>query len=87
MGRVVVGVLHPAFQHLLHDVVSRDYVRDLYGKNLILEQYTQLDNSLVENQRQGYTVEDWNIQNLKLGEAIIGLPFQKPFRFQVDLFK
>lgn len=86
-GRSIASGFSTFITFHLNDVVSRDYVRDLYGKNLILEQYTQLDNSLVENQRQGYTVEDWNIQNLKLGEAIIGLPFQKPFRFQVDLFK
>lgn len=86
-GRSIASGFSTFITFHLNDVISRDYVRDLYGKNLILEQYTQLDNSLVENQRQGYTVEDWNIQNLKLGEAIIGLPFQKPFRFQVDLFK
>ena len=86
-GRSIASGFSTFITFHLNDVVSRDYVRDLYGKNLILEQYTQSDNSLVENQRQGYTVEDWNIQNLKLGEAIIGLPFQKPFRFQVDLFK
>lgn len=71
----------------LNDVISRDYIRDLYGRNLILEQYSLSDNTLVEEQRQGYTVEDWDISSLRVGEAIVGLPFEKPFRFQVAEYK
>ena len=52
------------------------------GKTLSLS-----DNTLVEEQRQGYTVEDWDISSLKVGETIVGLPFEKPFRFQVAEYK
>lgn len=86
-GRSIASGFSTFVTFHLNDVVSRDYVRDLYGKNLLLEQYSLSDASLAENQRQGFTVEDWNIQELKLGEAIIGLPLQKPFRFQVDLYR
>ena len=86
-GRSIAAGFSTVISFHLNDVISRDYIRDLYGKNLILEQYSLSDNTLVEEQRQGYTVEDWDISSLKVGEAIIGFPFAKPFRFQVDEFK
>ena len=36
----------------------------------------------MENVRDANVVEDWDIQRLKIGEAIIGLPGREPFRFQ-----
>jgi hypothetical protein len=34
----------------------------------------------------GNVVEDWDLANLKVGEAIVGLSFQKPFKFQFDKY-
>ena len=39
---------------------------------------------VMENIRDAFVVEDWDISNLRLGEAIVGLPGMPPFRF---LFK
>ena len=36
---------------------------------------------IVENVRDAMVVEDWDIQRLGLGDAIIGLPGAEPFRF------
>ena len=36
----------------------------------------------MENVRDANVVEDWDIQRLKIGEAIIGLRGREPFRFQ-----
>lgn len=69
-----------------NDSASRDFVSNLYGKNIVLEQYKTSSNTLVEEKREGKTVEDWDLNSLAVGEAIIGLPFEKPFRFQFDLF-
>ena len=36
---------------------------------------------MVEEKRSGQAVEDWDLNSLKVGEAIVGLPFSQPFRF------
>lgn len=86
-GRSIAAGFSTVISFHLNDVISRDYIQDLYGKNLILEQYSLSDNTLVEDKRQGHTVEDWDISSLRVGEAIVGLPFEKPFRFQVAEYK
>lgn len=70
-----------------NDASTRDFVSNLYGKNIVLEQYRSSSNTLVEEKREGKTVEDWDMNALRIGEAIIGLPFERPFKFQFDLFK
>ena len=70
-----------------NDVTTRDYISNLHGKNMVLEQYKMLDNKYVEEKRSGNTVEDWDLNSLKIGEAIVGLPFVPPFRFYFDMYK
>ena len=70
-----------------NDVATRDYVTGLFGKNIVLEKYQRLDNQMIEDKRNGQTVEDWDMNTLKVGEAIVGLPFSQPFRFHFDIFK
>ena len=41
---------------------------------------------MVEEKRNGQTVEDWDMTDLAVGEAIVGLPFAKPFRFHFDMY-
>lgn len=69
-----------------NDVTTREYISNLHGKNMVLEQYTRLDNSRVEEKRIGSTVEDWDLNSLRVGEAIVGLPFAPPFRFYFEMF-
>lgn len=70
-----------------NDVTTRDYISSLHGKNMVLEQYRMLNNTMVEEKRIGATVEDWDLNNLKVGEAIVGLPFSPPFRFYFEMYK
>ena len=70
-----------------NDVTTREYISSLHGKNMILEQYRMMDNKMVEEKRIGSTVEDWDLNSLKVGEAIVGLPFESPFRFYFDMYK
>ena len=69
-----------------NDPKTRQYVSNLFGKNLVLQQYRRTDNRVVEDKREGHVVEDWDFSNLRVGEAIVGLPFQAPFRFYFDLY-
>ena len=70
-----------------NDVTTREYISSLHGKNMVLEQYRMLNNTMVEEKRIGSTVEDWDLNNLKVGEAIVGLPFAPPFRFYFEMYR
>lgn len=70
-----------------NDTTTTNYIKNLYGKNIVLEQYQLLNRTIREEKRDGYTVEDWDLNSLKVGEAIVGLPFYPPFRFYFDMYK
>lgn len=72
----------------VNDAKSREYIQGLYGKNQKLESYlpTNQKNGIAENQREANVVEDWDISNLKIGEAIIGLPGYEPFIFKFNKY-
>ncbi len=73
----------------VNDAKSREYIQGLYGKNQKLESYLPRiqRNGLVEAQREACVVEDWDITNLTVGEAIVGLPGYEPFKFKFDRYK
>ena len=68
----------------VNDEKSKQYVKELYGKNRKKEIYmaSVQGRGLVENVRDANVVEDWDITRLSLGQAIIGLPGKEPFLFQ-----
>ena len=73
----------------VNDPKSRDYIQDQFGKNRKREIYATNVQSkgMVEHLRDGNVVEDWNVSNLKIGQAIIGFPGYEPFVFQFDEYK
>lgn len=85
-GKNIAAGFSSIFAFRANDTTTRDFVSDLHGKNIVLEQYKTSNNTMVEEKREGKTVEDWDLTNLSVGEAIVGLPFEKPFRFQMDRF-
>jgi len=68
----------------VNDASSKTYIRDLHGVNRKMDVYMSAvqTRGVVENIRDAYVVEDWDINNLGLGQAIIGLPGMPPFKFQ-----
>ena len=85
-GRNIAAGFSSVYAFRSNDTATRDYISGLFGKNIVLEKYQKLDNQIVEEKRNGQTVEDWDLNSLKVGEAIVGLPFSKPFRFYFDIF-
>ncbi len=85
-GKNIAAGFSSVFAFRANDYSTREFVSSRYGKNIVLEQYRRSDNSLVEEKREGLTVEDWYQTDLDKGDAIIGLPFEKPFKFHFDLF-
>lgn len=86
-GRNIAAGFSSVYAFKANDSHTREYITNLYGKNIVLEQYKTANNVLVEDKRNGNVVEDWDLNVLKIGEAIVGLPFEKPFKFNFDLFR
>ena len=68
----------------VNDAGSREYIKGLFGRNIKLQTYlSAVQNRGVSEQiREGFVVEDEDITNLPVGQAIIGAPGCQPFRFQ-----
>ncbi|MDR0474166.1 MAG: type IV secretion system DNA-binding domain-containing protein [Treponema sp.] len=85
-GRNIAAGFSSVYAFRSNDAATRDFISGLFGKNIVLEKYQRLDNQIVEEKRNGQTVEDWDLNTLKIGEAIVGLPFSQPFRFYFDMY-
>ena len=68
----------------VNDAATRTFIQGLFGKNRKIEKFSSsaAGKSLTETVREANVVEDWDIANLPLGCAIIGLPNHEPFLFQ-----
>ena len=68
----------------VNDHTSREYARNLFGKNRKMEVYSSAIQSkgITEQLRDANVVEDWDITRLGIGEAIVGLPGKEPFVFK-----
>jgi len=86
-GRNIAAGFSSIYSFRSNDAVTREYISGIFGKNVVLEKYQRLDNQIVEEKRDGKTVEDWDLISLKVGEAIVGLPFSQPFRFYFDMYR
>ena len=86
-GRNIAAGFSSIYAFRSNDTSTRDYISGLFGKNIVMEKYQRLDNQIIEEKRNGQTVEDWDLNSLKIGEAIVGLPFSQPFRFHFDMYK
>ena len=70
-----------------NDYSTRKYVSQLMGSNLILESINEANGSNHYEKREGFVVEDWDLTDLSVGEAIVSLPGYAPFRFKFDEYK
>ena len=86
-GRNLMAGFSSIIAFRANDVTTREYISNLHGKNMILEQYRTTDQKIVEEKRIGATVEDWDLNQLRVGEAIVGLPFTPPFPFYFEEFR
>jgi type IV secretory pathway TraG/TraD family ATPase VirD4 len=68
----------------VNDASSKTYIKELHGENRKKVTYMSSvqTRGITEDIRDAFVVEDWDISNLGLGEAIIGLPGKPPFRFK-----
>jgi type IV secretory pathway TraG/TraD family ATPase VirD4 len=73
----------------VNDAATRKFIQELLGKNRKKEVFMSSVSSrgIVEQIREANVVEDWEIANMHVGEAIINTPGYEPFRFKFDRVK
>lgn len=70
-----------------NDWATRDYARNLIGRNVTAEYYKTERGEYQVHVREGFVAEDWELSALKIGEAVVILPFEKPFKFHFDEYQ
>lgn len=68
------------------DYETRQFLMERFGRNYRNTSFSAQQKT-VNIQREGYTVEDWDILSLSLGEAIINLKNESPFFFKMPRYK
>lgn len=73
----------------VNDAATRKFIQELLGKNRKKEVFMSSVSSrgIVEQIRDANVVEDWEIANMRVGEAIINTPGFEPFLFRFDKVK
>ena len=68
-----------------NDAASSEYVRSAFGKNMYAELIN--DNGVIKSEpKERYVIEDWELKELGLGEAIVRLNGGLPFKFKFDRY-
>lgn len=81
-GQEICGGFSNVFAFSVSDYASRDYIRELFGRNYYSITYSSATTREAPiREREGYVVEDWDIAGLRRGDAVIGLTGHPPFRF------
>ena len=70
-----------------NDYATRQYICQLMGQNMILDTFAEDNGSFHYEKRVGFIVEDWDLNDLGVGDAVVSLPNEKPFRFHFEEFK
>lgn len=73
------------FSFKVSDYSTRNYIKERSGENRKCTVYKST--TVQENIASAHVVEDWDIANLKLGEAIVSLNSAEPFKFGFSEFK
>jgi type IV secretory pathway TraG/TraD family ATPase VirD4 len=73
----------------LNDGKSREFFKELNGKNGRITSYDAMVKAKgqIDQYREAYVVEDYDIDTLQIGEAIIHSGAYAPFRFHFKLFE
>ena len=87
-ARSIMSGFLTTFAFRVNDQSSRQHIQEGFGKNRKKDSFSNIvaSKGLTEETREGFVVEDWDIANLQLGEAIIGMPGTEPFLFKFDYF-
>ena len=83
-GRNIASAFQTTVCFHTNNLATRDYIKGVHGNNVSLLQYVDSNNRIVNETRNSCVVEDWILTNLRLGEAVVGLPYVEPFVFKFE---
>lgn len=83
-GKNIIAGFSSVYAFRANDVSTREYYTGMHGQNIVIEQHQLRNGTFSEEKRVGHVVEDWDVKNLKTGEAIITFPEYPPFLFRFD---
>lgn len=88
VAKSILSGFGTTFAFRVTDSESREYVKGLFGENLQLQTYlSSVQNRGISEQLQtGSVLEDSDILNLGLGEAVVATPACEPFFFKFRKF-
>lgn len=78
-GRSIAAGFSTVVAFRANDPSTMEYVRGLYGKNMLMIQSRGTDNEFREQIQRGNVIEDWLLSGLRKGEAVVCLPSKPPF--------
>ena len=81
-GNAILAGFSNMFLFRSNDWATRQYISDLLGRTITMDLYKDYNNEYKPHIREGHVAEDWDLMNLKIGQAIVCLPFEQPFLFQ-----
>lgn len=85
-GKNIAAAFQTVFCFRTNDQATREYIQGIFGKNRSVLQYLTPSGKTAEEKITGNCVEDWDIAELKRGEAIVGIPYEKPFKFRFNRY-
>ena len=86
-GKNIASGLQTIICYHTNNQATREYIKGVHGTNYSAIQHTGASNNLQDSVREGYAVEDWEMAKLRVGEAIVGLPFEKPVKFNFERYR
>ena len=88
LAQSILSGFSTVFSFRVNDPHSRQYIKDLYGQNIKMQTYLSAvqNRGLTEQIREGWVVEDSDITDLKLGQAVVSTPGCEPFMFQFNKY-
>lgn len=84
-GQVICGGFSNIFALSVSDYESRNYIQNLFGRNLYNYWYNSKNQvASVVREREGYVVEEWLLTSLTTGSGVVGLNGYPPFLFTFE---
>lgn len=81
-GRSILAGFSNLFLFHNDDPSTLKYLSERSGSTVVLDEYIDLKQEIRDSKRIGHTIEDWDLNSLIPGQAIISLAFSPPFKFK-----
>lgn len=86
VGRSMLSGFGTTYSFRINDGLSREFIKNLSGKNIKKQTFMSSiqTQGITEQLREAFVVEDSDINNLKIGEAIVSTITGEPFIFRFN---